>query len=332
MPLVENSKAYLDYYIKLAFQSKQAIDILMAELQTLQTKVESNKVKIDVLEPTHNDSIVVENSVGESKDNFSDLISPNENTSKENSNIKQTFNDHDYYSQNDLAVQFYHPNDTKAIPDFTIQEFNQSEKEVKEMVIGNIEVKQNDQFCQDSNDFEDESEFEEEEKDESETQFEETENVDLTVTNPLLMCRNCDSLFASTEHLIEHMKIHEPVYTEIQHLEGTSDPNVPKVVIEFSKSEPLLEDQTIQSNPVEPEDLETLNDHKDQPIHINPIMPDTKSQQEDEEVPEGFEFECPICEKTFLDNESYLKHEKIHNLNFVKGKLYECPTCFKAFP
>ena len=75
MPLVENSKAYLDYYIKLAFQSKQAIDILMDELQTLQTKVESNKVKIDVLEPTHNDSIVVENSVAEFKDNFSDLIS-----------------------------------------------------------------------------------------------------------------------------------------------------------------------------------------------------------------------------------------------------------------
>ena len=119
----ENSKVYLYYYIKLACQSKQAIDILMAELQTLQTKVESNKVKIDVLEPTHNDSIVVENSVAEIKDNFSDLISPNENTSKENSNIKQTFNDHDYYSQNDLAVQFYHPNNTKAIPDFTIQEF-----------------------------------------------------------------------------------------------------------------------------------------------------------------------------------------------------------------
>ena len=55
----ENSKAYLDYYIKLAFQSKQAIDILMAELQTLQTKVESNKVKIDVLEPTHNHSILL---------------------------------------------------------------------------------------------------------------------------------------------------------------------------------------------------------------------------------------------------------------------------------
>ena len=61
----ENSKAYLDYYIKLAFQSKQAIDILMAELQTLQTKVESKKVKIDVLELTYNDSTIVQNSVGE---------------------------------------------------------------------------------------------------------------------------------------------------------------------------------------------------------------------------------------------------------------------------
>ena len=124
------------------------------------------------------------------------------------------------------------------------------------------------------------------------------------------------------------MKIHEPVDTEIQHLEGTPETNVPKVVIEFSKSEQLFQDQPIQSNPDEPEDLETLNDQKDQPIHINPIMPDTKSQQEVEEVPEGFEFECPICEETFLDNDSYLKHEKIHNLNFVKGKLYECPTFF----
>ena len=65
MPTEENSKAYLDYYIKLAFQSKQAIDILMAELQTLQTKVESKKVKIDVLELTYNDSTIVQNSVGE---------------------------------------------------------------------------------------------------------------------------------------------------------------------------------------------------------------------------------------------------------------------------
>ena len=101
-------------------------------------------------------------------------------------------------------------------------------------------------------------EFEEEDI-KCETQIEETENVDLTVTNPLLMCRNCDSLFAFTEQLIEHMKVHEPVYTEIQHLEGTSDPNVPKVVIEFSKSEQLFQDQPIQSNPDEPEDLETLN-------------------------------------------------------------------------
>ena len=59
MPSVENSKAYLDYYINLVFQSKRAIDILMAELQTLQTKVKNDKVKIDVLELKNSDSTVV---------------------------------------------------------------------------------------------------------------------------------------------------------------------------------------------------------------------------------------------------------------------------------
>ena len=55
----------------------------MAELQTLQSKVEHKKVRIDILEPTHNHSTFTQNSVGELKEDLSDLISPYESTHKE---------------------------------------------------------------------------------------------------------------------------------------------------------------------------------------------------------------------------------------------------------
>ena len=65
---------------------------------------------------------------------------------------------------------------------------------------------------------------------------------------------------------------------------------------------------------------------KDTPIQSNPVE---VKVAEDKEVPEGFEFECPICEKTFPDNNSYLEHEKSHIQTQLKS--HKCKTCSKAF-
>ena len=67
----------------------------MAELQTLQRKVENKKVKIDVLEPIRSNPIVVEDSQGEVKE---DLF--------------------------DLAIPYSHPTEIQYISDFNIQEFS----------------------------------------------------------------------------------------------------------------------------------------------------------------------------------------------------------------
>ena len=62
------------------------------------------------------------------------------------------------------------------------------------------------------------------------------------------------------------------------------------------------------------------------PIQSNPVE---AKVEEEEVVPEGFEFECPICDKTFSDNNSYLEHEKSHIQTQLKP--HKCTTCSKAF-
>ena len=62
MPMEENSNVYLDYYIKLALQSKQVIDTLVKELQTLQAKVETKQVKIEISEKLQKTSVFLTNS------------------------------------------------------------------------------------------------------------------------------------------------------------------------------------------------------------------------------------------------------------------------------
>ena len=63
LPLQDNSKVYLDFYINLALQSKQVIDTLVTELQCLQAKVETKQVKIEVSEVLQKTSAFKTNSI-----------------------------------------------------------------------------------------------------------------------------------------------------------------------------------------------------------------------------------------------------------------------------
>ena len=63
IPVEDNSKVYLDFYINLALQSKQVIDTLVTELQCLQAKVETKQVKIEVSEQLQKSSVFLNDSI-----------------------------------------------------------------------------------------------------------------------------------------------------------------------------------------------------------------------------------------------------------------------------